>query len=79
MALKKKINYIIILIIGGIILFTLSMLTFIINACTISNVPLAWVMLGLIFIGSGMLLVGLILMLFKNKDKIKDYIEKIIN
>ena len=79
MSLKKKINYIIALIAGGIILFTLSMLTFIINACTISNVPLAWVMLGLIFIGSGMLLVGLILMLFKNKDKIKDYIDKIIN
>jgi hypothetical protein len=55
------------------------MLAFVINACTIQNITFAWIMLGLIFLGSGMLLIGLILMLFKNKDKIKEYLDKIIN
>lgn len=77
--MKKKINIAYLLIIGGIVLFALSMLAFIINACTISNVPLAWVLLGLIFLGSGMLLVGLILIIFKNKDRIKKYLDEIIN
>ena len=77
--LKKKINYITILIVSGIILFGLSMLAFVVNACTIQNIAFAWVMLGLIFLGSGLLLIGLILLLFKNKDRIKKYLDEIMN
>lgn len=75
----KKINFISLLIILGFVIFGLSMIAFVINACTIQNIAFAWIMLALIFLGSGMLLVGLILLLYKNKDKIKEYLDKIIN
>ena len=79
LTLKKKINFISLLIILGFVIFGLSMIAFVINACTIQKIAFAWIMLALIFLGSGMLLVGLILLLFKNKDKIKEYLDKIIN
>ena len=67
--MKKKINLHLIFVIVGIIIFSLSMLAFIINACTAQNIILAWLLFAFIILGSGLLLVGLILYVYKNKDK----------
>lgn len=76
--LKKKINIQLLLIIIGLILFSGSMIGFIINACTIQNIPLAWVLFAFIILGSGLLLFGLILYIYQNKDKIKKYLDEIM-
>lgn len=77
MKLKKKISLDKLFIILGIISFIISMLGFIINACTSSNVTLAWILLGFIILGSGLFLVGVIMLIVQNKDKIKKYLEEI--
>ena len=76
--MKKKINIELILTIVGLVVFFIAMLGFIINACTIQNVSLAWLLFAFIILGSGLLLVGLILYIYKNKDKIKKYLDEIM-
>ena len=76
--MKKKIKIELLFIIIGIILFFLSMLSFVINACTTQNVSLAWFLLAFIILGSGLVLYGLILFLLHNKDKVKKYLDEII-
>ena len=76
--LKKKIKLELTFIIIGMILFFVSMLAFIINACTSQNLSLAWFLLAFIILGSGLVLYGLILFIIRNKDKIKNYLNDII-
>ena len=76
--LKKKTKKEIVLIIIGLILFFISMLSFIVNACTIQNIPLAWVLLTVIFISCILFIVGIVLFLINNKEKIKNYLKEII-
>ena len=76
--MKKKTKKEIVLIIIGLILFFISMLSFIVNACTIQNIPLAWVLLTVIFISCILFIVGIVLFLINNKEKIKNYLKEII-
>ena len=76
--LKKKIKIDIILIIISLILFFISMVSFIINACTIQNITLAWILLIIILSSCILFVVGVILFLIKNKEKIKKYLKEII-
>ena len=76
--LKKKTKKEIVLIIIGLILFFISMLSFIVNACTIQNIPLAWVLLTVIFISCILFIVGIVLFLINNKEKIINYLKEII-
>ena len=75
--LKKKIKIELVLTIVGLLVFFLSMLGFVIDALTIRNVTLAWLLFAFIIIGSGLTMWGLILFLYKNKDKIKNYLNDI--
>ena len=77
--LKKKIKFELILIVVGLIIFFISMLSFIINACTIQNVVLAWVLFGVIMLACILFIWGIILFLLHNKEKIKNYLDEIIN
>ena len=77
MSLKKKIRLEMLLIVLGLITFFISMIGFVIDAVTIQNVTLAWILTAFIILGSGMTLLGMILFIKKNKDKIKKYIEEI--
>lgn len=76
--LKKKINLHLLFLIIGLIVFFLSMLGFVINACTIQNIPLAWILFSFIILGSGLVLVGLIMYLIKNKEKIQNYLDELL-
>lgn len=73
----KKFSLYIILTIVGISIFIISMISFIVNACTIQNIPLAWVLFAFIILGSGTSIIGMILYIFQNKDKIKEYIDNL--
>ena len=75
--MKKKIKIELVLTIVGLLVFFLSMLGFVIDALTIRNVTLAWLLFAFIIIGSGLTMWGLILFLYKNKDKIKNYLNDI--
>ena len=74
---KKKINLDKIFIIIGILVFFIAMVGFTINACASQNITLAWFLLGFVFLGSGFFLVGVILLIIRNKEKIKKYLEEI--
>ena len=76
--LKKKIKIDFILIVISLILFFISIFGFIINACTIQNITLAWVLLIIILTSCVLFVVGVILFLIKNKEKIKKYLKEII-
>ena len=78
LTLKRKINLHVLFIIIGLVVFFLAMLGFVINACTIQNVPLAWVLFSFIILASGFVLVGLIMYLMKNKDKIQKYLDELL-
>ena len=54
------------------------MLGFVINACTIQKIPLAWILFSFIILGSGLVLVGLIMYLIKNKEKIQNYLDELL-
>jgi len=73
----KKFNLYIFLAVIGISLFIVSMTSFIVNACTIQNIVLAWVLFAFIILGSGISVIGMILYIFQNKDKIKEYIDNL--
>ena len=75
--LKKKIKLEFILLISGMILFFISMLSFVINACTIQNVSLAWFLFALIILGSALVIWGMILFILHNKEKIRKYLDEI--
>ena len=75
--MKKKIKLEYILLVCGMLLFFLSMLSFVINACTIQNVSLAWFLFALIILGSALVLWGMILFIVHNKEKIRKYLDEI--
>jgi uncharacterized membrane protein len=54
------------------------MFSFIINACTAQNITLAWILLIMILISCVLLVVGVVLFLINNKEKIKKYLKEII-
>ena len=74
--LKKKINLFYLLLIIGLIVFFLSMLLFIVNAVTSQDLTIAWLLCSFIILGSGLILVSLILYLIKNKERIKQYLKQ---
>ena len=76
--LKKKINLNLLFIIIGLVVFFIAMLGFVINACTIQNIALAWVIFAFIILGSGLVLLGLILYLIQNKEKITKYLDELL-
>ena len=76
--LKKKIKIDIILIVISLILFFISMLGFVVNACTAQNITLAWILLIMILISCVLFVVGVVLFLINNKEKIKKYLKEII-
>ena len=78
LTLKKKINLYTLFIIIGLVVFFIAMLGFVINACTIQNIPLAWILFSFIILGSGFVLIGLIMYLIKNKDKITKYLDELL-
>ena len=78
LTLKKKINLHLLLVVIGLVLFFLAMLGFVVNACTIQNIALAWVLFSFIILGSGLVLVGLIMYLIKNKEKIQKYLDELL-
>ena len=71
------------LIISGVILFFLSMLTFIVLAVlksdniTSSVLTFAWILFALIVLSSLISLIGAVLYINLNKDNIKEYLKKI--
>lgn len=74
---KKKISIDKLLIIIGLVIFFIAIFGFVINACMNRNITLAWLLLGFIFLGSGAFLIGIIMFIAKNKDKIKKYLNEI--
>ena len=74
--MKKKINLFYLLLIIGLVVFFLSMLLFVVNALTSKNITFAWLLFAFIILGSGLILVSLILYLIKNKERIKQYLEQ---
>ena len=70
-------SYYIILLISVFIFFG-SMFGFIVNACTSQDVTLAWVLFALIMIGSTLMIVGFIVLIVSNKERIKKYLNEII-
>jgi hypothetical protein len=54
------------------------MFSFIINACTAQNITLAWILLIIILLSCILFVVGVILFLIKNKEKIRKYLKEII-
>lgn len=64
------------LVIVGLILFTIGMAGFVIDAMTIMNVTLAWVMVGVIVTGCTTFMCGLVLFLVYNKEMLKNYLKK---
>ena len=75
--MKKKIKLEFILLIIGMMLFFLSMLSFVINACTIQNITLAWILFALIMIACVLVVWGLVLFVANNKEKIRKYLDEI--
>ena len=75
--MKKKIKLEFILLIIGMMLFFLSMLSFVINACTIQNITLAWILFALIMIACVLVVWGLVLFVTNNKEKIRKYLDEI--
>ena len=75
--LKKKIKKELILLIIGMMLFFLSMLSFVINACTIQNITLAWILFILIMVACILVVWGFILFFINNKEKIRKYLDEI--
>ena len=74
--MKKKINLFYLLLIIGLIVFFLSMLFFVVNAITAQDITIAWLLFAFIILGSGLILVSLIVYLMKNKERIKQYLEQ---
>ena len=74
--MKKKINLFYLLLIIGLIVFFLSMLFFVVNAITVQDITIAWLLFAFIILGSGLILVSLIVYLMKNKERIKQYLEQ---
>jgi hypothetical protein len=54
------------------------MLGFVVNACTAQNITLAWILLIMILISCVLFVVGVVLFLINNKEKIKKYLKEII-
>ena len=77
MSLKKKSKPEILFIIIGLILFIIGMFGFVIDAVTVQNVIIAWIMFAVIMFGSTMMLCGLIYFIIRNKEKIKKYLNEI--
>ena len=75
--MKKKIKKELILLIIGMMLFFLSMLSFVINACTIQNITLAWILFVLIMVACILVVWGFILFFINNKEKIRKYLDEI--
>ena len=69
----------------GIIIFFVSMISFMVLAyitngnVTQTHVRIAWVLFAFIALGSLMSLIGALLFILLNKEKIKDYLKKISN
>ena len=76
--MKKKINLFYLLLIIGLIVFFLSMLLFVVNAMTGKNLTFAWLLFAFIILGSGLILVSLILFIIKNKERIKQYFDELL-
>ena len=64
------------LVVLGLIFFVVGMAGVVIDACTVQNVTLAWVLFGVIIVGSTTLMCGLVLFLVYNKELINEYIKK---
>lgn len=77
MSLKKKSKPEIIFIVIGLVLFFIGMFGIIIDAVTLKNTVIAWIMVAIIMFGCTMTMVGLIYFVIKNKEKIKKYLNEI--
>lgn len=83
MSSAKKRKIYLIMVFAGIALFFVSMISFIILAVstegnvTSSDVSLAWFLFALIILGTLLSFIGVILYILLNKEKIKDYLNKI--
>ena len=64
------------LVVIGLILFIIGMVGFIIDALTLMNVTLAWVMFGVIMTGCTTFMCGLVLFLVYNKEMVNEYFRK---
>jgi hypothetical protein len=79
----KKRKLCLITILGGILLFTLAMISFVVLAVVTKGdvssleLTLAWIFLILIILGSMLTVLGAILIIIFNKDNISEYIKKI--
>jgi CDP-diglyceride synthetase len=69
----------------GIVIFFISVISFMVLAyitngnVTQTHVRIAWVLFAFIALGSLMSLIGALLFILLNKEKIKDYLKKISN
>lgn len=85
MSSAKKRKIYIALVITGIILFFISMISFMVLAyntkgeVSSTDVTIAWILLAFIVLGTLMSFIGAILYIILNKEKIKDYLKKITN
>lgn len=85
MSSAKKRKIYIALVITGIILFFISMISFMVLAyntkgeVSSTDVTIAWILFAFIVLGTLMSFIGAILYIILNKEKIKDYLKKITN
>ena len=68
-----------IIVFSGILLFSVSMFLFILNACTKMNITWAWVLFGLMILAFILFIVGSILYVKFDFERIKEYFRKIRN
>ena len=64
------------LVVVGLVIFAIGMIGFIVDAVTVMNVTLAWVMFALIMTGCTTFMCGLVLFLVYNKTMINEYFKK---
>lgn len=64
---------------GGVIVLFLATAGFILDAMTIQNVLIAWILFGIILFGIIALVAGMVLYILFNKNKIAAFFKKIAN
>ena len=73
----RKIKIGLIMLVAGIVIFALSLIAFVINACTASDVTLAWILFGGIMLGLVLFIVSIVILFIANIGQIKQYLNSI--
>ena len=79
MKFMKKNKIVKLITIISILLFIIGIISFIVDACTIQNVALAWVLFSLILFSIISFTASIVLFAVFNRERIRNYLNRIIN